>query len=121
MFFSLFGSSPSPGIGDYIFYGVWTLLTLGGMWRVFSKAGRRGWEAIVPIYNVYGLLKIAGRPAKWLVLLFIPIANIALLLRLAVDVASAFGRSVTFGVVGLFLFPFLGYPILGLGKSRYMV
>ena len=115
MFFGL-----SSRVYDYIFYGAWTALTLGGMWRVFIKAGLRGWEAIVPIYNVYGLLKITRRPRKWLVLLFIPIVNMALLARLAADVASAFGRTATFGVVGLFLFPFVGYPILGLSKDRYI-
>jgi len=120
MFYPFFGSASSHGVDDYIFYGAWTILTLGGMWRVFRKAGHPGWEAIVPIYNVYGLLKITKRPGKWLLLLFIPIVNIALLLRLAIDVAGAFGRSATFGAVGLFLFPFLGYPILALDKSRYM-
>jgi hypothetical protein len=120
MFYQLFGVSSAYQVDDYIFYSVWTVLTLGGMWRVFSKAGLHGWGAVVPIYNVYLLLKITRRPGNWLLLLFVPIVNIALLLRLAVDLATAFGRSVGFGVIGLFLFPFVGYPILGLGKASFI-
>ncbi len=28
------------------------LLLIAGMWRVFSKAGKPGWAAIIPIYNI---------------------------------------------------------------------
>ena len=29
---------------------------LAGMWKAFEKMGRKGWEGIVPFYNVYILL-----------------------------------------------------------------
>lgn len=31
-----------------------------GLWKLFKKAGKNGWEAIVPFYNVYVLVEIAG-------------------------------------------------------------
>ena len=35
---------------------------LWGYWKLFEKSGRKGWEAIVPIYNLWVHLKIIGRP-----------------------------------------------------------
>lgn len=29
-------------------------------WRIFEKAGEKGWKAIIPIYNFYILFKICG-------------------------------------------------------------
>ena len=31
-----------------------------GLWKLFKKAGKNGWEAIVPFYNTYVLIEIAG-------------------------------------------------------------
>ena len=33
-----------------------------GWWKTFVKAGQPGWAAIVPFYNLYIWVKIAGRP-----------------------------------------------------------
>ena len=36
------------------------------MWKVFKKAHRKGWEAIIPIWNNYVMTtKVGGRPAYW--------------------------------------------------------
>ena len=90
-----------------------------GMWKVFEKAGQPGWACIIPIFNVYILLKIAGRPAWWLVLFLIPIANFVVALIVALDVAKAFGQSAVFGFFLLFLFGGIGYLILGFGNYQY--
>ena len=39
-----------------IFY---VLLVIAG-WKIFEKAGEKGWKAIVPIYNVYIMFKIVN-------------------------------------------------------------
>lgn len=31
-----------------------------GLWKLFKKAGKKGWEAIVPFYSTYVLIEIAG-------------------------------------------------------------
>ena len=33
------------------------VLVIAGIWKVFVKAGHPGWAAIIPIYNLYILLK----------------------------------------------------------------
>lgn len=31
-----------------------------GLWKLFKKAGKQGWEAIIPFYNTYVLVEISG-------------------------------------------------------------
>lgn len=91
-----------------------------GVWKVFVKAGQPGWAVLIPFYNAYILLKIAGRPGWWLVLFLIPLVNIVIALIVAIDIAKAFGQSAVFGVVLLFLLCGIGYLVLGFGNYRYV-
>ena len=43
-----------------------SIVLIAAFWKVFTKAGHPGWASLIPIYNVYILLKIAGRPGWWL-------------------------------------------------------
>ena len=36
-----------------------------GTWKLYVKAGRKAWEAIVPIYNAVVLMQIINRPKWW--------------------------------------------------------
>ena len=109
-----------------MFAGSWLIadlviavLVLAGLWTTFQKANRPGWAAIIPIYNIYTIVKIAGRDGWWVILYFIPFVNIIVHLIVSVDVAKAFGKSDVFGIVGLWLFSFVGYPMLGFGDATY--
>ena len=104
----------------FIIWLVVMVIVITAMWKVFVKAGRPGWVAIIPFYNTYVLLKMVGRPGWWLILMFIPLVNIVILLLVSIDMAKAFGRSTTFGVVGLWLFSLIGYLILGFGSDKYI-
>ncbi len=94
------------------------VLIIAGLWQTFTKAGQPGWAAIIPIYNVYILLKIAARPWWWLLLLLIPLVNIVIAFVVAIDVAKSFGKGAGFGI-GLALLGFIFYPILGFGSATY--
>src|SRR5271168_1491484 len=74
-------------------------------WKIFSKAGEPGWAAIVPIYNLVVLMKVAGKPVWWFILLFVPCVNIVILIMTGISLAANFGRSALFGL-GLVLPPF---------------
>jgi hypothetical protein len=95
------------------------VLVVAGMWKTFQKAGQPGWASIIPLYNTYILLKMAGRPGWWLLLYLIPIVNLIVHLMVSLDVARAFGKSDLFGVFGLWFFSFVGYLILGFGSDKY--
>ena len=94
------------------------VLIIAGLWKTFAKAGQPGWAAIIPIYNVFILLKIAARPWWWLLLLLVPLVNIVIAFVVAIDVAKAFGKGAGFGI-GLALLGFIFYPILGFGSATY--
>ena len=95
------------------------ILFLAGLWKTFEKAGQPGWGAIVPIYNVYLMCKIAGRPGWWVLLYIIPCVSIIIAIIVALDIAKAFGKGSGFGI-GLALLGFIFFPILGFGDARYI-
>jgi hypothetical protein len=88
------------------------------MWTVFSKAGQPGWGCLIPIFNLYCLIKIAGKPGWWLLLFFIPFVNIVVAFLVLLGVAHNFGKGDGFGV-GLFFLPFIFYPILAFGNATH--
>lgn len=102
-----------------LIYLVVAVLTIVGMWKVFTKAGEPGWAAIVPIYNVIVLVKIAGKPLWWVVLFFIPCANIVALIIIGMAVAKNFGKSEGYGI-GLALLSPIFFPMLGFSDAQYI-
>lgn len=94
------------------------VISIAGMWKTFEKAGQPGWAAIIPIYNLYVITQIVGRPWWWLLLALIPIVNLVALIVLSIDMAKAFGKGAGFGI-GLAFLPFIFYPILGFGDPAY--
>ncbi|ONI87680.1 hypothetical protein ALI22I_20950 [Saccharothrix sp. ALI-22-I] len=95
------------------------IFLIAATWKIFTKAGKPGWAAIIPFYNIYVQLKIVGRPGWWLILLLIPLVNIVISVIIALDLAKSFGKSGAFGFFGLWLFGIVGYPILGFGSATY--
>jgi hypothetical protein len=91
---------------------------IAGFWKVFVKAGKPGWAAIVPIYNLIVLLDIVGKPLWWVILFFIPIVNLIMAILVGLAVAKSFGKSDAFGI-GLGLLGPIFYPILGFGDAQY--
>ena len=87
-------------------------------WKVYTKAGQPGWACIIPIYNIYILTKIAGKPGIWTLWCLIPIVNIVFVIWLYNMVSKSFGHDEGF-TVGLLLLSFIFWPILGFGKSKY--
>lgn len=109
------------GLGVYLFFWLAVaVVAIIAMWKIFTKAGEAGWKSIIPIYNLYILLKIVGRPGWWILLFLIPFVNIIVSLVVSIDLAKSFGKSDLFGVVGLWLFSLIGYLMLGFGSATYV-
>lgn len=62
-------------------------------WKLYIKAGRKAWEAFIPIYNAVILMKIINRPWWWTILLFLPIVNLIMLPAVWVETARSFGKN----------------------------
>ena len=64
------------------------------------------------------MLDMAGKPAWWLFLFFIPLANIYAAIVMSLNIAKAFGKGTGFGL-GLVFLGGIFYPILGFGDAQY--
>lgn len=73
---------------------------------------------LIPIYNTYVMLKIAGKPWWWLLLMLIPFVGIVIAIMAVVALAKAFGKGAGFAV-GLIFLPFVFWPMLGFGSAQY--
>ena len=93
--------------------GVFGLICL---WKVFVKAGKPGWAAIIPIYNIIVLLEITEMPMWYIVLFFIPIGNIIAMFFVYIELAHRFGKSTGFGV-GLVLLSVIFLALLAFDKN----
>ncbi len=95
------------------------VIMVASMWKVFKKAGKPGWAAIIPIYNLIVMLEIARKPTWWVFGIFIPFVNMITSIMVTYEFAKAFGKDVGF-TVGLIVLPFIFYPMLAFGKSTYI-
>ena len=106
------------GIGFTIFMLAFIVLMVASMWRVFTKAGKPGWAAIIPIYNFVVMLQIAGKPVWWIIGMLIPFVNFIVMILMTVAIAKAFGKGVGFAIGMIVLGPIF-YPILAFGSATY--
>ena len=123
------------------------VISIGGLitvWQIFTKAGRGGWECLIPFYGNAVFLDIAGLPMGLLTVFFLPqisavvvnlaglagtvaasgIMALAWLLYALVWALNCQGLARNFGkgtgfACGLFFLPFIFLPILAFGSARY--
>lgn len=88
------------------------------MWIIFRKAGKPGWAAIVPFYNLYVLFDITWGSGMRFLLMLIPLYNIILGIQTQIRLAKAFGKSGGFAA-GLIFLPYVFIPLLAFGKETY--
>lgn len=93
-------------------------LMLIATWKIFVKAGRPGWNALVPVYCNVVMLEFLQLPLWLVVLMFMPVVSIAVWILVSFRLARAFGKGAWF-TVGLIFLPFIFYPILGFGSAQY--
>lgn len=115
------------------------ILLLVTQWKIFSKAGRPGWEVIIPIYNNYIRSKIVfGNLSYFIGSLVVGIINVIgkisevsavkslgslgsliLYILYCINVAKVFRKSGGF-TVGLIFLPVIFFPILAFGRDEYI-
>ena len=106
----------------FLLYFAATIAAAGGAWKVFEKAGKPGWAALVPVYNAVVLVEIVGKPVWWAVMLFLPCAQVPVFAivvyiegaqRLVESVASWVGGfRLGLALTGLLLVPMLVVAVL---------
>ena len=102
----------------WLIYVAFIVVYLVAAWIVYTKAGEEGWKALIPIYNIWVLLKIVGRPGWWLILFLIPFVNFVIWIIVSIDLAKSFGKGTGFAL-GLIFFAPIFYMILAFGDASY--
>ena len=122
-----YAANPADTAAVGAFFGMYMLFWLAiavvmliAQIKVFMKAGRKWWEAIIPFYNLYVLLQIVNRPGWWLILFFIPFVNFVIAIIMLHDLSKAFGHGVGF-TLGLLFFGPIFWLILGFNSDKYLL
>ena len=125
----------------FVILGIFLLLaiiicifTVIGQWKMFQKAGEKGWKALIPVYNVYTLCQLTGVNPWWLVIVFVAgvlsdlfpllsmigsLASLYFSVLLAISTARSYQKEDAYAI-GLLFFPPVFYMILGFGKNEYL-
>ena len=85
-------------------------------WKLFEKAGKPGWTAIVPFYNTMVMLEISGKPISWIGLMLIPYIGIIWAIWGLHAFVKSFGKDVTY-TVGIIFLPFIFLPLMAFDKK----
>jgi signal peptidase I len=104
----------------FVFFLAIQVIHFLGTWKLYQAAGRKSWEAAIPVYNSIILMKIIGRPTWWTILLFIPIINLIMFPVIWVETLRTFGKKSTLDtILGIFTLGFYIYYVNYTQKLEY--
>lgn len=130
-------------IGTLMLIGsaLWFLVSAIGYFKMFKKAGLRGWFAFIPLLRDYNFYKMAWNIKTFiiatvllaamqlcgesesvlagLVAIVTGIAFIVITVKMNLRVAKAFGKGALWGIL-LLIVPFIASLILGFGSAEYL-
>lgn len=112
----------SMGIAYWIILLAIEVVMIVSMWKIFEKAGKAGWIALIPFYNAWTLFEIGGQKGAYIFFALIPCAGPIIYLvfeiKAYLEIAKRFGKDTAFGVLSIF-FPFVTFPILAFSDAKY--
>ncbi|MCR4645383.1 MAG: DUF5684 domain-containing protein [Oscillospiraceae bacterium] len=88
-------------------------------WKIFDKANKPGWHALIPFLNMYTLFDVIYGSGWKFLLMFVPGLNTVLAFFMIYRLGKAFNKSTGFIVGMIFLTPIF-LLMLAFGKDRYM-
>lgn len=118
------GLMASFGVFTFILMAI-IIVMLVANWKLFTKAGKPGWAAIVPFYNEYVLSETIWGKGIYFLFMFasiIPFVGSIIVLAFAIlqnlHLAKVFGKDTGFAIGLIFLSPIF-LCILAFGDSKY--
>lgn len=115
----LAGSELFVIIGYSLILLAYIAVTIICLWKIFKKAGRPGWAAVIPFYNMYVLFEISGMNGWLSLLMYVPAANIIVLVLQSLKLAKAFNKGTGYAV-GLILLNWFFMLPLGFSSDEYI-
>jgi signal peptidase I len=95
-----------------------TIITFIGLWKVFIKAGVKGWYSIIPFLNVWMVVKIINKKFWWFIYCLIPFINIFVAMLIIIEIMKCFRKNGLLIQIAGVLFPFVILPWLGFSKKE---
>jgi len=102
----------------WVIFIVLLAASLAGLWKIFQKAGYKGWEVLVPFYNFYIWLKIIKKPLWWYIFILMPFINAFTVLLMVVELVKCFKRFALYQQALAAVFPFVYLPYLGFKEDE---
>lgn len=90
-------------------------------WLLFEKAGKYGWQTLIPFYNLYIFLKIIKKPTWWYALLLVPFLNVFMYMLMLVELVKCFSRYKLWEQFLAVVLPFIYLPYLGFKSDELYV
>ncbi len=95
------------------------LATFAGLYKIFEKAGEKGWKALVPVYNYYIWLKILKRPWWWIFIFIIPGVGFMMTMVVTGITCEVMGKKNPLQMILFGIFFFVGLPYIGFTDTKF--
>ncbi len=95
-----------------------TIPTVFG-WKLFDKAGEKGYLTLIPFYNLYILLRLIKKPLWWYLFLLIPFINFFVYMLMLIELVKSFGKNKLWEHLVVAVFPFVYLPLLAREKDTH--
>lgn len=103
-------------------YGIIVLITImlcfAGLWKIFEKAGFKGWLSIIPFVNIWYWTKVIDKKYWWFIYCLIPFINIFVIMLMVIEIMKCFKKNGLIIQLCSIIFPFIILPWLGFSKKE---
>jgi signal peptidase I len=83
-------------------------------WKQFEAAGQKSWQAFIPYYNIFVLLKIIKKEKKfwWWFFIIFPYINVFMLFLMLIELGKCFGKFKVWEEFMAAILPFIFFPLI---------
>ena len=96
------------------------VLPVIGLYKMFQKAGYPAWNALIPLWNTWHILRLTHKPKWWFFAQFIPILGYLFSVGIYLEFVRSFGKTKLYQHAAAAIVPFLYFAYIGFNhKDRY--
>jgi len=101
----------------FIIFLILFLAPVAGFYKMYEKAGYKGWMALVPFYNLWIWKEITRKPFWWLLFFLFPFINVFMGFLYIIELAKCFNQKKIWEQALSVIFPFLWMPYIGFSEK----
>ncbi|MEI7594118.1 MAG: signal peptidase I [Bacteroidota bacterium] len=99
---------------------IFSIASVIGLYKIFEKAGIKGFFAVIPLLNLWTWIKFIKKPWWWFILGITPFLNVFMVFLLIVETLKFFKKTDFLEQAAGVIFPFAYLPYLGFSKIEYI-